>query len=357
MPTGYVLKFNFESGWSIEKVERPKKVRDHKGKSLIDFPNDFTVIDIETTGLDPEYCEILEVSAIRVRNGSPIDQYHSFVYPILDDDDFIDYDDDGNEIALPFDDVVSSYIPSFIEKMTGITLEMLLNAPRIEDVLDDFLQFVGNDVLVGHNVNFDINFIYDALERHSGKFLTNNFVDTLRLSRRTFPEYPHHSMKYLSNALDLKHSNSHRTTEDCLACLEVFEKCRSVAEKIGIEEWKNNHKRSDSGRPAKTVSEANPENFEPDNPLFGKTCVFTGTLSKMIRKEAMQMVVDIGGYVGDNVTKKTDYLIMGIQDYSKFADGKESSKTKKVKELQKKGQNIHILSEDDFYDLIFDVEK
>lgn len=357
MPTGYVLKFDLEKGFSIEKVETPKRVRSEKGKSLIDFPNDFTLIDIETTGLDPASCEILEVGAIRVRSGEPIDQYHSFVYPILSEFDFIDYDENDNEIELTLDEVVASYIPPFIEDMTGITPDMLLDAPHVEVVLDQLLDFIGDDILIGHNVNFDINFIYDALERFNNKVLPNDFVDTLRLARRTFPELPHHSMKYLSEALELNHKNIHRTTEDCLACLEVFTKCKDVAEQIGIEEWKKRSKSSSSKRPAQSVTEGDPENFDTDNPLYDKTCVFTGTLSRMIRKDAMQMVVDIGGHVGDNVTKKTDYLIMGIQDYSKFADGKESSKTKKVKQLQEKGQNIHILSEDDFYSLIFDVER
>ena len=76
----------------------------------------------------------------------------------------------------------------------------------------------------------------------------------------------------------------------------------------------------------------------------------------MDRKDAMQLVVDIGGYVGDNVTKKTDFLVMGIQDYHKFADGKESNKTKKVKELKQKGQIIHILSEDDFFKILFNLK-
>lgn len=353
MPKGYILKFNPETGFSIEKVDLPKRVRSKKGKSLIAFPENFTLIDIETTGLDPEYCEIIEIGAIRVREGKPVSKFHSFVYPVLSEDDFIDYDNDDNKMKLSVEEAIDNYLSPFIRRLTGITPDMLTDAPSINKVLDDFKNFIGDDILIGHNVNFDINFIYDSMERHQNKTLTNDFVDTLRLSRKAFPEFPHHTMEYLSSALNLECTSTHRATEDCLACLEVFEKCKEVAEQEGLENWIS----KSSKKPASCVNEGNPNNFDPDNPLYGKTCVFTGTLSRMVRKDAMQMVVDIGGQVADNVTKSTDFLIMGQQDYTKFADGKESSKTKKVKALQEKGQNIHILSEDDFYNIIFDLEK
>ena len=357
MPTGYLIKFNPETGFSIEKTDLPKRKRDNKGRSLIDFPKDFSVIDIETTGLDPECCEILEISAIRVRNNKPTERFHSFIYPILSEDDFIDFDDDGNEIKLTLEEAVDNYLTPFIRRLTGITPDMLMDAPTIDKVLDNFMSFVGDDILVGHNVNFDINFIYDALEFHQNKTLANDFIDTLRLSRKAFPAFPHHTMQYLSDALDLQHASTHRTTDDCLACLEVFEKCKTIAEQDGIEQWIRSNGPNASQHPSLTVSEGDPEKLDPDNPLFDKTCVFTGTLSKMVRKDAMQMVVDIGGHVADNVTKSTDFLIMGQQDYTKFTDGKESNKTKKVKALQEKGQNIHILSEDDFYHIIFNLER
>lgn len=75
-----------------------------------------------------------------------------------------------------------------------------------------------------------------------------------------------------------------------------------------------------------------------------------------LSKEAMQIVVNLDGLVGDGVTKKTNYLIIGIQDYSKFTDGKESSKTKKAKKLIEDGQDLHIISEDEFYEMIYDID-
>src|SRR5690606_37812445 len=75
------------------------------------------------------------------------------------------------------------------------------------------------------------------------------------------------------------------------------------------------------------------ENFDIEHPVYRKNFVFTGTLSKMLRREAMQLVVNLGGKCLDNVTRETDFLVMGIQDYSRFSDGKKSNKTKKAEQL------------------------
>ena len=94
------------------------------------------------------------------------------------------------------------------------------------------------------------------------------------------------------------------------------------------------------------------ENVDPSNPLFGKVCVFTGTLEKMVRKDAMQLVANLGGINADNVTKKTNYLVLGNNDYcSSIKDGK-SSKQKKAEKLKLSGQDIEIIPENVFYDIV-----
>lgn len=82
-----------------------------------------------------------------------------------------------------------------------------------------------------------------------------------------------------------------------------------------------------------------------------KHCVFTGKLEKMIRKDAMQLVVNVGGILDNSVTKKTNYLILGNNDYcSSIKDGK-SSKHKKAEKYKLEGQDIEIIDEDTFYNL------
>jgi DNA polymerase-3 subunit epsilon len=93
------------------------------------------------------------------------------------------------------------------------------------------------------------------------------------------------------------------------------------------------------------------DNFDIDNDFYGRKVVFTGTLLSMPRREAMQKVVNAGGMVSDTLTEDTDFLVVGVQDYSKF-DGRESSKTKKAKMLISKGRKIQIIDEKDFIRII-----
>ena len=90
------------------------------------------------------------------------------------------------------------------------------------------------------------------------------------------------------------------------------------------------------------------------HPLYGKVCVFTGKLELMSREQAAQLVVNLGGTCGNGVTKKTNYLILGNNDYcSTIKDGK-SSKQKKAEQLILSGQDLQIIPEDVFYELVLE---
>ncbi|MBO4539580.1 MAG: 3'-5' exonuclease, partial [Clostridia bacterium] len=122
--------------------------RVYKGKSLFDFPSDYTVIDIETTGLYTGESEIIEVSAIKCRGDEAVDTFSTLIHP-----------------QLP--------ISSFISDLTGITNELVKDAPYAKEALEDFYSFAGKDILVGHNVNFDVNFLYDELLLYNNLVLDN----------------------------------------------------------------------------------------------------------------------------------------------------------------------------------------
>ena len=312
----------------MERRESMGKERTNKGNSLLQFPNDYTIVDLETTGLSPDYDYILEVAAIKVRNGVIVDTFSSLVK--AEEDIWID---------------------PFITELTGITREMISNAPDIRAVFPEFISFIGTDIIIGHNANFDINFIYDNLEYLFGKYLDNDFVDTMRISRRLHPEERHHRLADLSARYQIDYSSSHRALSDC----EITKKCfdamlGEVHQKYSSEEefWET-VKKSSSGLYAKGIV-GDPSKVNPDCPLYGKVCAFTGTL-QMTRKEAMQIVADLGGIVADNVTQKTNYLIMGVTDYSVVKGGK-SAKRKKAEKLQLAGNDISVISEDVFYEMI-----
>ena len=149
--------------------KRPNAIRDQKGKSLLEFPTSYVAIDIETTGLDPHFDEIIELAAIRIQDGIETDRFQSLVNPECE-------------------------INEFIEDLTGITNAMLAEAPTLETALPQFLAFVGKEVVVGHNVNFDINFLYDRAENLNLGPFSNDFVDTMRISRKLYPDLKHHTL-------------------------------------------------------------------------------------------------------------------------------------------------------------------
>ena len=103
---------------------------------------------------------------------------------------------------------------------------------------------------------------------------------------------------------------------------------------------------------SKLVADNN--DFDETHPLYKKVCVFTGTLEKYTRQEAAQIVVNFGGLCGNSVTRKTNFLILGNNDYVSTIKNGKSSKQIKAEEYKLKGQDIEIISESLFYDMIND---
>lgn len=166
--------------------------RKFKGKSLFAFPSDYTVVDIETNGLY-DVCEIIEVSALKYRGEVLTDSFSSLIKP-------------------------TQRISRFITRLTGITDGMVENAPDITDVMREFYAFIGDDILIGHNVHFDVNFLYDNLWRHNGLILDNSFVDTCRLARKALPQLPNHKQTTVAEYYGIATDGAHRALRDCEIC-------------------------------------------------------------------------------------------------------------------------------------------
>lgn len=303
-----------------------KNTRIYKGKSLLDFPSDYTLIDIETTGLDPNYDEIIEIAAIRIRNNIIDSTFSTLVKP-------------------------ERLIDNFITELTGITNDMVANSLPIEPNLYKLHSFINNDILLGHNVNFDVNFLYDNYIKYTPYLFKNNFVDTLRLSRKVYPDLGSHSLSYLTRSLGIISKTSHRAEADCLTTYSLVNSMINTISNTGesIESFVQRmnasiHSLASSIRATNTI-------FDDTHPVYGQSFCFTGTLSSCTRREAMQVVVNMGGIVTDRITKKTNYLVLGITDYRKVK-GNKSSKVQKAESLKTSGYDIDIISENVFWDLI-----
>lgn len=314
-----------------------------KGKSLLEIPTNYTVIDLETTGLEP-FCDgIIEVACIKYRDGQESSRFESLIQP----EPYREYlDNDEDEPTGPL-----RYVDDFIISLTGITNEMLAVAPRFETVAQELYKFLEGETLVGHNVNFDVNFLIEKFMWKCGLPFQNNFVDTLRLSRRILPELPHHTLADMTEYFGISTSH-HRAMSDCVATAEVLKRLAGIVTENNID------LAALAKRKKVDLRSLMCDGYQIDqsNMFFGKKCCFTGKLERLVREEAAQIVTNIGGFCENNVTKKTNFLIVGGLTANTVAEGK-SSKIVKAEKLIAKGQDLKIISENTFYDIVLsDVE-
>ena len=170
----------------------------------------FVVIDLETTGGSPTNDRITEVGAVKVRGGECLGTLQTFINP-------------------------GCAIPPSITVLTGITEAMVIPAPPIEQVLPTLLEFVGDAVVVGHNVRFDTGFLDAALERSGRPRLGNRRVDTCNLARRLVrDEVPNCKLGTLSQRFGLAHQPSHRALDDALATGDLLHVLLERAAGLGV---------------------------------------------------------------------------------------------------------------------------
>ena len=162
------------------------------GSQKMDFDQEYAAFDLETTGLSSRADRIIEIGAVILKNGEEIDRFQTFVDP-------------GRKLDRK------------IVELTGITDEMLVGAPSIQEVLPKFLEFVGNRVLVAHNSDFDTGFIRAECQRQG---LPYGFTaaDTLILSQNLLPHLNKFKLDIVSNALSLPEFNHHRAADDAMTC-------------------------------------------------------------------------------------------------------------------------------------------
>lgn len=159
--------------------------------------DEMIVFDVETTGLNPRTDRLTEIGAVKIRNMQVIDSFGTMVNP-------------------------AKHIPMKITEITGITNEMVANAPSEQDALSLFLDFCGeNPILIAHNADFDISFINAAAKR-GGRELEYTEVDTLVMCRAMLPELNKHSLGVVAKALKMGSFNHHRATDDANMLAKIF---------------------------------------------------------------------------------------------------------------------------------------
>ena len=158
----------------------------------------FCVLDLETTGGSPADSAITEIGACKVQMGEVVGSFHTLVNP-------------------------GQPVPAFVRLLTGISDDLLIEAPDIEAVLPSLWEFLKGTVLVAHNARFDIGFLNAALERAAYGRLENRVVDTAILARKILAgEVPNHKLSTLARHLRCAHQPNHRAYTDVLATIDVL---------------------------------------------------------------------------------------------------------------------------------------
>lgn len=177
-------------------VDDMKTLVEHsRGQSL---DGDYVVFDIETTGFSPQKNRIIEIGAVKVSAGKIVDRYSTFVNP---------------EVPIPFE----------IERLTGINDNTVLTAPRIEEVLPEFFNFIGDCALVAHNASFDVSFL--AFQAGvQGLSFEPTVLDTVAMARQLLPQLNRFKLDTVAKALNVSLENHHRAVDDAGATAEIFVK-------------------------------------------------------------------------------------------------------------------------------------
>ena len=167
-----------------------------KGQSLDD---EYVVFDLETTGLNKETDKIIEIGAVKVKNGKIVDKFSAFVNPKVK-------------------------LTEKIIELTNITDDMLENEPTEDVIMPKFLEFFGDSVLVAHNANFDVGFVRQWAKQNDIE-ITNTVIDTVELSKVLFPELSRYKLDIVAKHLGISLENHHRAVDDAYCTAEIFVKC------------------------------------------------------------------------------------------------------------------------------------
>lgn len=157
----------------------------------------YIAFDIETTGLDPIENEIIEIGALKVRDGRVAERFMEFIRPL-------------------------SSISPMITSLTGITDEMVAGARSRSQVVGDFLEFCGDDVLIGHNVIFDYSFVKCSAVK-DGLTFEKMGIDTLKIAKKVHPDMESKSLGSLCDHYQIENKAAHRAYHDALATAKLYQ--------------------------------------------------------------------------------------------------------------------------------------
>lgn len=282
-----------------------KRKQEWVGEALTEITSTYVTIAIETTGFDIESDQILAISAVRYFNRREVGYF-------------------TKQLAVEN------------EKTTLIL------------ALEQFLNFINDDVLVGHQVDFMLRFLSRDTMKYMNRHIKNDYIDTVYLVKdKPFLVEQPYPVYYKQN--------QYRTLAECYIANDIL--CNSRGTSLNDQDRIEYSIRTTLVRMTRRIEELERREEQTrltekitNQTLVGKECVFTGKLERMLRGDAKQIVYREGGYSSNTVTNKTDYLVLGGRTYDDNTTTK-STKYRKAERLQKEGSKILIITENEFFSM------
>lgn len=279
---------------------------------------EFISIDVETANFD--MASICQIGIVKVNDGEVVEEWSTLVNP----EDWFDPLNIG---------------------IHGITEDDVCSSPTFPEVFTQLSNLLSNSICVCHT-HFDRVSIGKALRKYNLPEISCSWLDSARVARRTWEEcaYSGYGLKNVCNIIGYEF-NHHDALEDAKAAAQVLLAAMEI-EGLNLDEWVKRVEQPINPESSKVSREGNPE-----GDLYGEVIVFTGSLY-LTRSEAADLAATVGCAVGSGVTKKTTLLVVGDQDITRLAGKDKSSKHIKAETLISKGQNLRILTETDFRELV-----
>lgn len=174
----------------------------------------FIVVDTETTGLQPGLDHIIELAAVKVVNGEVVDEWHSMVNPGV-------------------------YIPMESTQISGITSEMVMEAPQFKDLSSSFVTFMAEGVFVAHSVDFDRDFVNIHLSKVGLSILPNPYLCTFKLAKQVHPNLNRYGLSNLAEVFGIELPQAHRALHDARATAQLLIKFLRILQNGGLRDLKD----------------------------------------------------------------------------------------------------------------------
>lgn len=284
------------------------------GRRLInEYPSDYVVVDLETTGLDPKNCEIIEIAAIRYSDNRKVDAFTTLVKP-------------------------SQPISEEITALTGITNRMLgEHGMEPDKALKEFVAFVGKSTLLGYCVNFDVRFLFEALRKRFNIVFDNNYVDVHPIAKKLLKgQLQNYSQANVCRALGISAQGAHRAGNDCRMCNDAYQKLKQMM------------------LPGYTAPSIPKQDLQVSDkaklqlPFAKAHFYFEGCFSQITKFDLTNLVYELGAEVDELVTESTTYVIVGAEPTV------TSEQLNQAVVLKAQGHKLYLLQEERFLEALLD---